>query len=87
MSRKASIVERVQQDSMTAARLILYLIEVTMSDAEEKWEQQLCERVSHLDEPCDATAQRRCPRCGLWFCRSHFPDPDWHSCAPDQGIG
>jgi hypothetical protein len=58
-----------------------------MNNAKEKPEQQLCQGVSRLDEPCDATAQRRCPRCGLWFCRSHFPDPDWHSCAPDQGTG
>jgi hypothetical protein len=85
MSCKASIVEPAQQDSMTAARLVLIEIEAAMNDAKEKPEQRLCQGVSPLDETCDAIARRRCPRCRLWFCRAHFPDPDWHSCAPDQG--
>jgi len=40
-----------------------------------------------VDEPCDLPAKQYCERCGQWFCRAHFPDPDWHSCAPDQGTG
>src|SRR5207244_4817118 len=33
----------------------------------------------------DEPGQRFCELCCLWFCRSHFPDPEWHPCAPEQG--
>ncbi len=45
-----------------------------MNSAGAKTKEQLCQGVSRVDEPCD-------------LCRAHFPDPDWHSCAPDQGTG
>ncbi len=50
-----------------------------------KSKQQLCQGISRLDEPCDQSAQQYCARCTQWFCRAHFPDPDWHPCAPEQG--
>jgi hypothetical protein len=52
-----------------------------------KPKEQLCQAVSHVDEPCDHSAQQYCQRCGHWYCKAHFPDPDWHSCAPEQGVG
>ncbi|HET8922981.1 MAG TPA: hypothetical protein VFN26_08300 [Candidatus Acidoferrum sp.] len=58
-----------------------------MNTTAAKSKEQTCQAVSHLDEPCDEPGQRHCDRCGLWFCRAHFPDPEWHPCAPDQGTG
>jgi hypothetical protein len=58
-----------------------------MSKAEKKPKKRLCKGVSHRDVPCEVPAQRRCTQCGLWFCRTHYSDPDWHACAPDQGTG
>jgi hypothetical protein len=58
-----------------------------MNTTAAKPKEQFCQAVSHLDEPCDEPSQRFCERCGLWFCRAHFPDPQWHPCAPDQGTG
>ena len=50
-----------------------------------KPQEQTCQGVSRVDEPCDHSAQQYCERCGQWFCRAHYPDPEWHTCAPDQG--
>jgi hypothetical protein len=58
-----------------------------MNAAGAKTKEHLCQGVSRVDEPCDLPAKQYCERCGQWFCRAHFPDPDWHSCAPDQGTG
>jgi hypothetical protein len=44
-----------------------------------------CQGVARREDPCERAAERRCSNCGLWFCRLHFPDPEWHTCAPDQG--
>lgn len=55
--------------------------------AATKPQKRVCKGVSHRDVPCEAAAQRRCTQCGQWFCRTHFNDPDWHHCAPDQGTG
>ena len=49
--------------------------------------EQRCQGISRVDEPCDEFAQQYCERCGQWYCRGHFPDPDWHPCAPEQGAG
>ncbi len=62
-------------------------VEDAMNAAGAKTKEQLCQGVSRVDEPCDLPAKQYCERCGQWFCRAHFPDPDWHSCAPDQGTG
>ncbi len=56
-----------------------------MSSTGVKTKEQICQGVSRIDEPCDEPGHRYCKRCGLWFCRSHFPDPEWHPCAPEQG--
>jgi hypothetical protein len=53
--------------------------------SEKPKRKRLCQGTSRRDVPCDHAAQRRCSSCGLWLCRLHFPDPEWHSCAPDQG--
>ena len=58
-----------------------------MNKTEERPEEPLCHGISRLDEPCDLPGKRRCERCGLWFCGAHYPDPDWHPCAPEQGTG
>jgi hypothetical protein len=50
-----------------------------------KPKEQLCQAISHVDEPCNQSAQQYCKLCRQWFCRAHFPDPDWHPCAPEQG--
>jgi hypothetical protein len=47
--------------------------------------EQLCQGVSRVDEPCDQSTQQYCERCTQWFCRAHFPDPEWHPCASEQG--
>jgi len=62
-------------------------VEDAMNAAGAKTKEQLCQGVSRVDEPCDLPAKQYCERCGQWFCPAHFPDPDWHSCAPDQGTG
>jgi len=56
-----------------------------MSSTGVKTKEQICHGVSRMDEPWDEPGQRFCERCGLWFCRPHFPDPEWHPCAPEQG--
>ncbi len=56
-----------------------------MSSTGVKTKEQICQGVSRIDEPCAEPGQRYCEQCGLWFCRSHFPDPEWHPCAPEQG--
>jgi hypothetical protein len=56
-----------------------------MNTTAAKPKEQLCEAVSHVDEPCNQRGQQYCTHCGQWFCRAHFPDPDWHVCAPEQG--
>lgn len=58
-----------------------------MSKQEKPPKKKTCKGVSHRDVPCGGPAQRRCTQCGLWFCRIHFNDPDWHHCAPDTGTG
>jgi len=58
-----------------------------MSKQEKGAKKRTCKGVSHREVACDSPAQRRCTQCGLWFCRTHFSDPDWHKCAPDQGTG
>jgi hypothetical protein len=60
-------------------------LEDAMSSAGVKSKEQMCQGVSRMDEPCDEQGQRFCEQCGLWFCRAHFPDPEWHPCAPEQG--
>jgi hypothetical protein len=52
-----------------------------------KPKEQLCQGVSRVDEPCDHSAQQYCEHCRQWYCRAHFPDPDWHPCAPEHGVG
>jgi hypothetical protein len=61
--------------------------EVVMNKVTKKPKKRLCKGISQQQVTCEAPAQRRCTQCGLWFCRIHFPDPDWHQCAPDQGSG
>jgi hypothetical protein len=56
-----------------------------MSGTAIKPQEQTCQGVSRAEEPCDNAAQQFCERCRQWFCRVHFPDPEWHACAPDQG--
>jgi hypothetical protein len=46
-----------------------------------------CRGTSSMHGPCDGPAKRRCGHCGQWYCRTHFADPDWHYCAPEQGTG
>ena len=58
-----------------------------MEKTAKKPKKKLCKGVSQQEHSCDSPAQRRCTECGLWFCRTHFTDPDWHACAPDQGTG
>jgi hypothetical protein len=58
-----------------------------MSKQEKAPKKRTCKGVSHRDVACDSPAQRHCSQCGLWFCRIHFSDPDWHPCAPDTGTG
>ena len=58
-----------------------------MNTTAAKPKEQLCQAISRVDEPCDHNAQQYCERCGQWYCRAHFPDPDWHPCAPEQGVG
>jgi hypothetical protein len=48
---------------------------------------QHCHGSSEVDESCDRPAKRHCEECGYWYCRAHFSDPEWHSCAPEQGTG
>ncbi|PYU11217.1 MAG: hypothetical protein DMG37_17510 [Acidobacteria bacterium] len=50
-----------------------------------KPQEHTCQGISPVDEPCDQGAQQFCERCSQWFCRTHYPDPEWHSCAPEQG--
>jgi hypothetical protein len=65
---------------------MLLFAEVAMKKSSSKPKRQrLCQGASRRDDPCDRVAQRRCSSCGLWLCRTHFSDPEWHSCAPDQG--
>jgi hypothetical protein len=61
--------------------------EVVMNKVAKKPKKRLCKGISQQQVTCEGPAQRRCTQCGLWFCRIHFPDPDWHPCAPDQGSG
>jgi len=56
-----------------------------MSVTAVKSKEQLCQGISRVDEPCDKSGQQYCERCGQWYCRTHYPDPDWHPCAPEQG--
>ena len=56
-----------------------------MNTTAAKPKEQTCQGVSRVDEPCGNGAQQYCQRCGQWFCRAHFPDPEWHPCAPEQG--
>jgi hypothetical protein len=58
-----------------------------MSKQEKPPKKRTCKGVSPREVSCESPAQRRCTQCGLWFCRIHFNDPDWHHCAPDQGTG
>jgi hypothetical protein len=58
-----------------------------MEKTAKKPKKRLCKGVTQRDHTCESPAQRRCAECGLWFCRVHFNDPDWHACAPDQGTG
>lgn len=58
-----------------------------MNATAAKPQEQLCQAVSHVDEPCDHRAQQYCKSCGHWYCKGHYPDPDWHPCAPEQGVG
>ena len=62
-------------------------MEDAMNAPAVKSKEHICQAVSHVDEPCVQPAKQYCVRCGLWYCRTHFPDPDWHPCAPDQGTG
>jgi hypothetical protein len=50
-----------------------------------KPKEQLCQAVSRVDEPCNHKGLQYCKHCSQWFCKAHFPDPDWHACAPEQG--
>lgn len=56
-----------------------------MNATAAKSKEKLCQGVSRVDEPCDHSAQQYCVQCTQWFCRAHFPDPEWHPCAPEQG--
>jgi hypothetical protein len=56
-----------------------------MSSTAVKPKEHLCQGISRVDEPCDQNAQQFCQQCDQWFCRAHFPDPEWHPCAPDHG--
>ncbi len=46
-----------------------------------------CHGASDVHDSCDRPGKKHCEECGFWYCRSHFADPEWHSCAPDQGTG
>ena len=61
--------------------------EFSAEDAEDVQEDRRCHGASNLHESCDSPANRHCEECGYWYCRAHFADPDWHSCAPEQGVG
>jgi hypothetical protein len=56
-----------------------------MSTPAVKPQEQTCQGVSRVDEPCGKDAQQYCDRCSQWFCRMHYPDPEWHACAPEHG--
>jgi len=56
-----------------------------MSTTAVKPKEQVCQGVSRVEEPCDRSAQRFCEKCSQWFCQGHYPDPEWHACAPEQG--
>lgn len=61
--------------------------ETDAGNAEDARDDRRCHGASDLDELCDRPAKRHCEECGYWYCRAHFADPDWHSCAPEQGTG
>jgi hypothetical protein len=44
-----------------------------------------CEAISHLDEPCNESAEIFCDTCGRWFCASHAEDDQWHPCRLEPG--
>ena len=56
-----------------------------MSGIAVKPQERTCQGISRVDEPCDKSAQQYCERCRQWFCRTHYTDPEWHGCAPEQG--
>jgi len=45
----------------------------------------VCQAVSSMDEPCDASATFHCGICGRRFCAVHAADESWHRCALDEG--
>jgi len=51
----------------------------------ERKEQQACEGVSFLDEPCNEAASVFCDRCERWFCAAHAEDEEWHTCGVEAG--
>jgi hypothetical protein len=57
-----------------------------MNSTGVKTKEQICQGVSRMHKPCVKPGHRYCKRCGMWFCRSHFHDPEWHPCAPEQGV-
>lgn len=47
--------------------------------------ERICQAVSPIDEPCDATATFHCEICGRWFCAAHAEDESWHQCTLSEG--
>ena len=56
-----------------------------IQEKKQKSEAVICQAVSNWDEPCDAPASRQCQECSVWFCDTHFAEPDWHPCAAGEG--
>jgi hypothetical protein len=86
---KVGIVDNAEQDYTFGTEALRFArpFEAAMTKPQEAPEERACQGVSSVNEPCDLPAKRRCEHCGLWFCRMHHTDPDWHACAPDQGTG
>jgi hypothetical protein len=41
----------------------------------------VCQALSPMDDPCNASATCHCGICGKWFCVVHAEDEAWHHCA------
>ena len=61
--------------------------DIVSGETEEAPGDRRCHGSSEVHDSCDRPAKRHCEECGYWYCRAHFTDPDWHSCAPEQGTG
>jgi len=55
-----------------------------MDKGESEHVERTCQGVSAWDEPCTRPATQHCEQCGLWLCKEHYLDPDWHLCFADH---